>query len=95
MQRHIDLELAKLIGETQSVKERFGAVQGQFSEALLTLGNQDVLEKVARALSVQTMIGGSSVSDILNKAFNGSSLATLLSKVQERSAALSGSDRDD
>ena len=66
-----ELELSKLTAETQATIDRFGAAQGQFSEALLTLGNQEMLEKVAQALSVNTMIGGKNVTEVLGRVFQG------------------------
>jgi major vault protein len=83
-----DLEMAKLQTETKAAIERFGAAQSGFSEALITLGNQEMLEKVAHALSINRMIGGGNLTDILNGLFRGTALEGLMAKVQERASAM-------
>jgi major vault protein len=68
------LRLMELQAETNSVTERFKAAQAGFSEALLVLSNHDTLQKVVQAGSVQTIIGGSSLVDAIQKILVGTGL---------------------
>lgn len=80
------LRVALLDAETQATVQRLGAAQEGFSEALLALGNQDTLVKVAEALSVQQLLGGRSLPEVLGKVFESTPLEDVLQKVQRRAA---------
>jgi len=79
-----ELALAALQAEVQATVARFGAAQGGFSEALLTLSNHEVLAKVAEAMSVQSFVGGKTLTDVIDKVFAGTPLAGLLDRVKAR-----------
>jgi len=81
---HQALVLEALKAEVDSAVARFGAVQGGFSEALLTLSNHEVLAKVAEAMSVQSFVGGKTLTDVIDKVFAGTPLAGLMDKVKAR-----------
>src|SRR5262249_10544719 len=53
-----------LRAEVEAATQRFAAAQESVSEALLALSNHDVLAKVAEAMSVQSFIGGKSLTDV-------------------------------
>lgn len=56
---------------TKSVVEKFKAFDGPLSEALLALNRDEVLVKVAEATSVQQLVGGKSVTEVLENIFKG------------------------
>src|SRR6185503_12085400 len=67
--------------EVESVVKRFEAAQGGFSEALLALSNQETLRKIAEAMSVQSFVGGKTLTDVVDRVFAGTPLAGLLERV--------------
>lgn len=81
------LRLEELKAECAAVVERFKSVQGGFSEALLALSNQETLQKVAEALSVQRIIGGENVGDVLGNVFKNTQLEGILGRILEMSVA--------
>jgi major vault protein len=78
------LVLAALKAEVDAAVARFGAAQGGFSEALLALGNHEVLAKVAEAMSVQSFVGGKTLTDVIDKVFAGTPLESVMDKVKTR-----------
>lgn len=80
----LNLKMEELQAETDSIVKKFSSAQEGFSEALLTLSNHETLQKVAEAMSVQTIIGGRSFSDVLSKLFQGSSLENIMEIVTKR-----------
>lgn len=83
-----DLRIASLVAETEATVARFDAAQGGFSEALLALSNADVLEKVAKSISVQSMVGGESFVDVIQKIFAGSAMAGTMAAIAEKASAV-------
>ena len=65
--RKIDL----LREEADQVVKRLSTFGPSFSEALTTIANNETAEKVAKALSVQTMLGGKDAVDVFTQAFRG------------------------
>ncbi len=80
------LILDALEADVQAAVARFGAAQGGFSEALLALGNHEVLAKVAEAMSVQAFVGGKTLTDVIDKVFAGTPLAGVMDKVKAKVA---------
>ena len=78
------LVLAALEAEVKAAVARFGAAQGGFSEALLALSNREVLAKVAEAMSVQSFVGGKTLTDVIDKVFAGTPLAGIMDKVKAK-----------
>ena len=54
------------------------------SEALLALSNRETLTKVAEAMSVQNLIGGKNVVDVLGQVFKDTPLAGIMGDVLAR-----------
>ena len=81
------LTLAALAAEVDAAVTRFGAAQGGFSEALLALSNREVLAKVAEAMSVQSFVGGKTLTDVIDRVFAGTPLAGLMDRVKARTLA--------
>lgn len=84
------LQVQLIQAETASTVERFGAAQEGFSEALLALGNQETLEKVAQALSVQQFLGGKDFVEIVQKVFAGSPLEGAIEQIGQRAGLTGG-----
>ena len=76
------LRLAALKAEVEATVARFEAAQGGFSESLLALSNHEVLVKVAEAMSVQQIIGGKNLTDVVDKVFAGTPLQGVLDRVK-------------
>lgn len=85
--REQEQNIAFLKAETEAVVARFGAAQEGFSEALLALSNNETLQKVAQAWSLQRAIGGESVSEALQRVFSGSPVEGLMKKLVGNGAA--------
>ncbi len=81
---HQALVLEALKAEVEAAVQRFGAAQGGFSEALLALSNQETLAKVAEAMSVQSFVGGKTLTDVIDRVFAGTPLAGLMDRVKTR-----------
>ena len=80
------LRLEALRAEADTVIKRFEAAQAGFSEALLALGNQDVLVKVADAMSVQSFVGGKTLTEVVDKVFAGTPLESVMQRVKAKAA---------
>ncbi len=81
-----ELRLAALKAEVEAVVQRFAAAQGGFSEALLALSNQETLAKIAEAMSVQSFIGGKTLTDVIDRIFAGTPLEGVLERVKAKSS---------
>lgn len=85
----LELKNAGLVAETESTVKRFEAFQSGLSESLLQLQSQETLTKVAQAMSVQQMLGGDNLVDVLGKMFKGVNLDAVLAKLTERNKPVS------
>jgi len=77
-----ELRIEALRAEAKTIIDRFTAAQGGFSEALLALSNHDTLVKIADAMSVQSFIGGKTLTDVVDKIFAGTPLEGVLNKIK-------------
>jgi major vault protein len=84
------IRLEALQVEARTIIERFQAAQGGFTEALLALQNSETLVKMAEAMSVQSFIGGKTLTDVIDKIFAGTPLEGVLQKVKARAGAANG-----
>lgn len=82
----LELELARIDADTKAAVARFEAAEGGLSEAIQLLGNQDVLAKVAEAISAQRLFGGKDVANVVGNLFSGTPLAEVFEEVQSRAA---------
>lgn len=87
-----ELRLEELAKETAARVEQLKAMEPGFSEALLALSNQETLQKVAEAMSVQHFLGGKDLVEVVQKAFAGTPLENLMKRVQERVSPPNGGD---
>lgn len=70
-----DLLIERLRVEAETVVQRLGAAHKGFSEALLTLSNNETAIKVAQAWSIQEILGGKNLTDSLARVFANTPLA--------------------
>ena len=73
------IELLKV--EAETAVQRFQAVTGSFSEALLVLSRNETLVKVAEAWNVQRLVEGESLGDTLTRLFHNTPLRPLIDKL--------------
>jgi major vault protein len=85
-----EIRIASLRAEAETIIQRFQAAQGGFSEALLALSSNETLIKVADAMSVQSFIGGKTLTDVIDRVFAGTPLQGLLEKVKAKAAGPNG-----
>ncbi|MEO1334414.1 MAG: hypothetical protein AAFV29_02165, partial [Myxococcota bacterium] len=81
-----ELSSLRMEAETRAAVARFEAAQGPLAEAIQLLGNQEVLARVAEAVSAQRLLGGKDAADVVSKLFEGTPLQSMFAKV-ERAAA--------
>ena len=79
--RREEMRLEGVVAETKAAIDKINALQPGFCEALLAVSNQETLEKVAKALSAQQLLGGDNLVDVVQKVFKGSPLETVLRAV--------------
>lgn len=84
------LRLDGIAKEAEATIKQLQAVQSGFSEALLAVGNQDLMIKIAEATSVQAMLGGKNVVDVLQKAFKGTALETIGETIAKKALPANG-----
>ena len=76
-----DREVALLQARAAATVEQFGAIQPGFSASLAALSENDTAAKIASALSVQTVLGGGSLSETVNKMFAGTSIEGIVQRI--------------
>jgi len=84
------LRLNAMVKETEATVAKLNAAQAGFSEALLALGNQDTMVKVAEAMSVQKFMGGKDLVDVVTKVFAGTPMEGLVKAMQEKAVPNNG-----
>ena len=70
-----ELMVKMLHAEMEAAIKRFEAGKGGMVEALLALNRDEVMTKIAEATSIQTIIGGDSFVEVLQKIFKGSPIS--------------------
>lgn len=83
-QKTQDQKIAFIKAESEATIARVHEMNGGFNEVVAMLHDQGTLEKVAQALSVQSLIGGKSVLEVLQQLV-GPGLGNILSAALERS----------
>jgi len=79
-----ELKLAFLSEETEAAVKRFQAADGKLAEALLALGNQETMIKMAEAVGIGNFLGGRTLPETLAKVFEGTPLMALMESVQNK-----------
>jgi hypothetical protein len=79
--REQEKKIELLRAEAETAVLRFQAASGNFSEALLSLGRNETLVKVAQAWSVQRLVEGESLGDTLSRLFHNTPLKPLVDKL--------------
>ncbi|MBK9031232.1 MAG: hypothetical protein IPL61_07840 [Myxococcales bacterium] len=70
--------------EAETAVQRFAAVSGNLSEALLVLSRNETLVKVAQAWDVQKLVEGEALGDTLVRLFHNTPLRPLVDKLVTR-----------
>ena len=70
-----------LRAEAETAVQRFAAVSGNLSEALLVLSRNETLVKVAQAWDVQRLVEGEALGDTLVRLFHNTPLRPLVDKL--------------
>ena len=78
------VRLDALAKEAEATVKQLAALQPGFSEALLALGNQETLIKVAEAMSVQRFVGGKDLPEVIQRVFAGTPLEKLSTLMMDR-----------
>jgi major vault protein len=78
----LEIEIERLKAETQSVVDRFSSSQKGFSDALMSLSNNETMVKVAQAWDIQRTIGGESMADLLGRLFTGTPFKAVLENMK-------------
>lgn len=79
--------LESLVAETEAHVKRFQVLAPGLSEALLTLSSNETMAKIAKATSVQRLVGGSNVVQVLGEMFKGMGLDQLFQAHMTRTPA--------
>ncbi len=79
--REQEQQLELLRAQAEAAVQRFGAVSGNFSEALLALSRNETLVKVAQAWDVQRIVAGESLGDTLQRLFHDTPLKALVEQL--------------
>jgi len=83
-----ELRTAESAAQTQAAVDRFQAASGPFAEAIQLLGNQDVVTKVAEALSAQKLLGGKNATDVIGKLFEGTGMESFFTSALSKAAPI-------
>ena len=83
----VDVVSARLQAEARAAVARFEAAQGPLSEAILALGHQEVLAKVAEAVSAQRLLGGKDVADVVSRLFEGTALQDVFARIERNAGS--------
>lgn len=73
-QAQADLRIKQLEAEVAAVVKRFEAISPGFTQALLALSDNQTIENVAKALSIQNALGGGNLAETIQTALEGTSL---------------------
>jgi len=79
-----ELEVAMLQARTESTEKTFQAAKDGMADIALALSNDNTLQVVAKALSLQNALGGGNLAETVKKAFEGAGLAPLMAGLTNR-----------
>lgn len=82
------IKLDTLAAETQATVDRLAAARDGFAQALVAISDKTTAVQVSQALSVQTLLGGDNLVEVLNKVFPG--IGDAISGVATRFQARTG-----
>lgn len=73
-----DEEIRMMEAVTKAVTDKMASIQPGLIQALMLLGETEVIGKLSENFNVQSIIGGTSISEALQKTFAGTRFANLL-----------------
>jgi major vault protein len=85
MRSEIELTLKRMLGETEEITKRAGAVSPNLAVALTTFSDQALVEKISTALAPMAMMSGHSAADVLANLFKGTAFEGVMRELGTRS----------
>lgn len=79
-----DLEAAMIKSRTEATTATFAAAKDGMADIALSLSNDQTLQIVAKALSLQNALGGGDIGETIQKAFKGTGLTSLMAGLTDR-----------
>jgi major vault protein len=70
-----DLTLAMISAESQALSQRIAGIQGPLGDVLLALSSNETMQKLAQASAPLSILGGSTIVDVIGKALEQTGLA--------------------
>ncbi len=90
-QKDLELDIKKLLTETEELTKRAGAISPQLSATLAMVSDQAIVERIAVSLAPMAAMSGTSAADILSKLFAGTPFASVMTSLGERARIGAGS----
>lgn len=81
----IELELKRIVGETEEITKRATAVSPALAATLTTFSDQALVEKIATALAPMAAMNGVSAADVLAQLFRGTPFEGVMKTLGTRS----------
>lgn len=69
-QRRQKIALERIEAEAKALVEKFNAFQGDWTEAMLSISNNETMQKMAQASAPLTILGGGSIAEVLSQIFS-------------------------
>ena len=82
------LELDALTAQAEAIVKKYNAIAPGFQAVLASISEHAVAERIAQALSVQTMIGGESFTDTWNQIFKDTPFTGMMGKLLKNAPAM-------
>ncbi len=80
----IELEIKRMLAETEDIVKRAGAIDDKLSVALTTLSDNALVERISTALGPMAALSGVSTVDILGQLFKGTPLEDAMKALGSR-----------
>jgi major vault protein len=72
--RRQKLAVERMTAEAEAVVKKFQSFQGDWSEAMLALSNNETMQKIAQATAPLSILGGPDIASVVSKMFDGTPL---------------------
>jgi len=89
-QRLVDVELKRIIGETEEIVKRAAAVDDKLAVALTAFADQELIGKMTVALAPMAAMSGVSTADVLSQLFRGTPFEGVMKTLGTRSRMPTG-----
>lgn len=82
--KRVELELRKMLGETEEIVKRTGAVDANLATALTAFSDASLVEKITTTLAPMAAMNGVSAADILSQLFKGTPFEGVMKQLGTR-----------